>query len=292
MNNMNKQEQAFFEGFVKRADEYGYRVGEALELLEKVAFGSPTYLAAQQTYNNTPSSLHYSSPRGVSGHVLASASRNNSQINPPATPVSSVAPINNSAPQSAVPQNSSSNNNGLIFENPSNMSAPKRSIDSYPAVNGAPAASQDAPNNNQSFKPSQPYLSTGYNGISWPKQTAQYPQQAQPIQARPLPSAMSAPRDLDESGNPIAAGHPQPAMQPSPRTDAQALNASPQALGSAAYSQGPLDTARLRKIMGSYDPKSRLDRAKAEAIAKMYRPGMRPQEIYNDPGYQAASRRY
>lgn len=43
----------------------------------------------------------------------------------------------------------------------------------------------------------------------------------------------------------------------------------------------------LTKVMGSYNPKSKLDQQKANRIRQIYRPNMKPNEIYRDPQYSA-----
>jgi len=61
-------------------------------------------------------------------------------------------------------------------------------------------------------------------------------------------------------------------------------------LASQQKSVGP-DDAFLKKVMGSYNSKSSLDQRKADAIRKVYKPGMTANQIYADKGYIAASRR-
>lgn len=272
---MTNQEQSFIEGFIKRAEECGVEYSEAISLFKQAAMTmAPTV---------TPP------PAPPAAPTVA-----------PITPGLHLANTNTAQP--------APDSNQLLFEPSSVASAPKRSIDSYPAV----PPTQEAPQaNNQTFKPSQPYVSTGYSGISWPKATAQYPQQTQaqppaPAQqpayqpgtlASAVPpseqlmfensSAMSAPKRSINSYPPLRQA-PQPTVSP----DAELLNAPPSVGGAPIYQQstGP-SSAELRRIMGSYNPNSRLDKAKADAIAQMYRPGMKAQEIYNNPAYQAAMRR-
>ena len=43
----------------------------------------------------------------------------------------------------------------------------------------------------------------------------------------------------------------------------------------------------LTKVMGSYNPKSRLDQQKANRIRQIYRPNMKPNEVYRDAQYSA-----
>jgi len=61
-------------------------------------------------------------------------------------------------------------------------------------------------------------------------------------------------------------------------------------IASQQKSVGP-DDAFLKKVMGSYNSKSSLDQRKADAIRKVYKPGMTANQIYADKGYIAASRR-
>ena len=79
-------------------------------------------------------------------------------------------------------------------------------------------------------------------------------------------------------------------MQPSPTSSPTLQSAAPapaavSAASSGGNNAGPSD-AQLAKIMGSYDPKSRLDQAKAQRIREMYSQGITsPKEIYADKGY-------
>ena len=54
----------------------------------------------------------------------------------------------------------------------------------------------------------------------------------------------------------------------------------------AAAPAGP-DDAFLKKTMGSYNPKSDLDRRKADAIRKIYTPGMSSNQVYADKNYSS-----
>ena len=51
-----------------------------------------------------------------------------------------------------------------------------------------------------------------------------------------------------------------------------------------------LDASDFKRIMGSYDPNSKMDRAKANVIQQNYHPGNSYQSIYKNPAYQAATR--
>ena len=100
----------------------------------------------------------------------------------------------------------------------------------------------------------------------------------------------SGPRISTDSYTPA---QPAPELaQYSPATlagDQQMLNA-PTAASTPQFQQG-VDNNTLKKLMGSYNAGSRLDRAKADAIRQIYTPGMRAQDVYNNPAYQAAARR-
>jgi hypothetical protein len=214
---MTNQEQSFFEGFAKRASEYGFDYSSTVSLWKQSAMKLSPAATPMPPVNPvapiTPG-LHLNVPQ-----------------QPPVQP----------APKPAAPAPASEQ---LIFENPSASKAPKRSIDSY-------------------YAPVQPNPAPGQ-------------QAAQP---RPLPSAV-APTD-----NSMA--------QYSPATlagDQQMLNA-PISASNLQYQQG-VDNNTLKRLMGSYNHGSRLDRAKAEAIRQMYSPGMRAKDVYNNPAYQAASRRF
>lgn len=63
------------------------------------------------------------------------------------------------------------------------------------------------------------------------------------------------------------------------------------AANNAKVNQGP-DDAYLAKVMGSYDPNSRLDRSKADAIRQQWREQngkLSPNQVYSNKGYVAAS---
>jgi hypothetical protein len=83
---------------------------------------------------------------------------------------------------------------------------------------------------------------------------------------------------LTENSSPIARPTP---ITPSPAA-ISSLASSPAAIQTA---DGP-SNAQLAKIMGSYDPRSRLDQAKAQKIRELYSQGVTsPNAIYADKGY-------
>lgn len=83
---------------------------------------------------------------------------------------------------------------------------------------------------------------------------------------------------------------PSPKLDPQMKTTNGMVETRPAIPVQAGNAQGP-DDAFLKKVMGSYNSKSSLDQRKADAIRKIYRPGMNANEIYADKGYIAASRR-
>ena len=71
--------------------------------------------------------------------------------------------------------------------------------------------------------------------------------------------------------------------QAAPRAQPQRMPASHAARSSVS---GP-SNAYLSKVMGSYDPNSRLDRQKADRVRQMYSPGMNANQIYRDSQYNS-----
>ena len=78
-----------------------------------------------------------------------------------------------------------------------------------------------------------------------------------------------------------------PVYAPATPVAPKSTNATPAM--QTASTQGP-DDAFLNKVMGSYNSSSPLDKRKADAIKKVYKPGMTPSQIYADKGYISASR--
>ncbi len=83
---------------------------------------------------------------------------------------------------------------------------------------------------------------------------------------------------------------PSPKLDPKMKTTNGMVESRPAIPVQPANTQGP-DDAFLKKVMGSYNSSSALDKRKADAIRKIYKPGMSAKEIYADKGYIAASRR-
>lgn len=258
---MTNQEQAFVEGFIKRADERGLNYGEAISLFKQAAMNkAPSMAVAPPPAPAVPNPVAPITPGLHLSNTAPQAATAPPQPAPQARPL-----------PSAVPPSEQ-----LIFETPGERTAPKRSIDYYAPVQSTPApVAQPAP------QPAAPGTQQ-YGGISWPKETARF---AQP-QAKPLQSAVQA-EDQQFLNT------PQPNRGESlyrQNADEQLLNAPPSAGGTPVYQQR-VNNQTLKRIMGSYNPNSRMDRAKADAIRQLYSPGMKSQEIYNNPAYQAAMRR-
>jgi hypothetical protein len=100
---------------------------------------------------------------------------------------------------------------------------------------------------------------------------------------------------VQTAAQPAPASQPVQTAVPSPAVTPQAAPSpavTPQAAPSPAAApqqQGP-SNAYLAKVMGSYNPNSRLDQQKAQAIRAAYKPGMTANQIYSNPAYIAASR--
>ena len=87
---------------------------------------------------------------------------------------------------------------------------------------------------------------------------------------------------------PIVAPPSTPVATPATPVAPKSTNITPPV--QIANTQGP-DNAFLSKVMGSYNRSSALDKRKADAIRKIYKPGMTANQIYADKGYISASRR-
>ena len=99
-------------------------------------------------------------------------------------------------------------------------------------------------------------------------------------------------------GDPSAAKASTPAASPSasgpsvPETQgsssgagAPSISTAPAAPQAAPAQQGP-SNAFLSKVIGSYNPNSKVDQAQAARIKEMYQPGMTAKQIYADPRYK------
>ena len=128
--------------------------------------------------------------------------------------------------------------------------------------------------------------------IATPLTGGQVPESLKPeFQSNPMAGMMSG-------SNLYSSPEPAPALSPGEVSsllnskgpagvNPEAFSAKPSspAAPAAQPSAGPSD-AYLAKVMGSYDPKSRLDQAKASRIREMYSAGTTsPKDIYADKAY-------
>lgn len=279
---MNTQ-QAYITGFVKRANEYGFNRNEAVELFEKVAFGSPSYQAAQQAYAAQPSPFQYSKPMGVSGHALASATRGFSQTPAGQFPAAAApSPYQGSFAQKLISGNPFERGGATPTATPAPVAQSRAqnflNRNNYsPSQSAAPTPAPVA----QAAPPTQPQAATSPAASSAIMRMAAPASQPAQTPANPSLMTASAPANPFSGSTHLGIGgaSPQPASQPAPTP-------SPAA---APQQQGP-SNAYLAKMMGSYDPNSRMDRQKADAIRAAYKPGMTANQIYSNPAYLAASR--
>ena len=247
---MNTQ-QAYIEGFVKRAKIRGYSQEQAINLLKAAAFegtgfhGSRLYNALYGNKPNTPqptqqqysgeASKPFGGMMGGMGGGFGYAGKDNHQAYDP-----------NGESWKGTAFYGSRAHEGFYGKPP------------VPASRGY----------DQPIGPVQPAASKGYDAPIGPVQ----------------PAALPAAGGLSLGGeNKVSLSSPE--LQ-------GALNQQiPQArpMTSASTQAGP-SNAQLAKIMGSYDPRSRLDQAKAQRIREMFAQGnTSPKAIYADKAYGAIS---
>jgi hypothetical protein len=255
---MTNQEQAFVEGFVKRADERGVSYNEAISLLkEAVMTRAPFPMAPQQ-------------------HTAPNVGLGNTNQGNLVTPQADHTPAAPQAPE--IPQST-------YQHNPIASPAPEVPAASQPEYQPQPLPSAMTPPGTQ-FQ----YETPNAESIAARQRSAdQYPSIVEPENS-----------DTSFLNNPAAAGNLQfeqvdrPPTRQMARPAAIRPNPVPAALPARGVSNAPaagVDVNTLKRLMGSYDPKSRLDRSKADAIRQIYSPGMRAQSIYDHPAYRAASMR-
>ena len=261
---MTNREQAFVEGFVKRADEHGVSYIEAISLLKEAVMTRAPFPNASQQQTAPNVGLGNTNQ----GNLVMPQADNTPPIVPQApeapqstyqhNPITQPAPTAPAAPQPEYqpqPLPSAMNPPGTQFQyetpNAEAVAARQRSAEQYPSIVEPEPSDSDASflNNPAAAGNLQ------FEQVDRPPTR----QMARPAAARTSPSLIA------------------PAAMP--------------ARGSTSAPAGGVDVNTLRRLMGSYDPKSRLDRAKADAIRQVYTPGMRAQTIYDHPAYQAASMR-
>ena len=250
---MTNQEQAFVEGFVKRADEHGVSYSEAISLLKHaVMTKAPLPMAPQQQSAPNVGLGNMNQGNLVAPRADYTPETPETPLTPP-TPQTPPTPPTPATPQleyQPQPLPSAMNPPGTQFQyetpNAESVAARQRSADLYPPVPGIEGSDTSFLNNPSAAGNLQ------FEQVDRPPTR----QMTRPAAARPRPIPAALP--------------------------ARAPSAAP---------AGGVDVNTLKRLMGSYDPKSRLDRSKADAIRQIYSPGMRAQSIYDHPAYQAASMR-
>ena len=219
-SSMNTQ-QAYIEGFVKRAAQYGYKRGEAISLFKQAAMAKAPVPEVPQTQ-----------PANIS--------------------------LGNINPQQPI-------NTGSNIVNPTNF-----------GMDDLASHFQ-----NQGRFNSMSKAVTGETPFPTSQQAGNY---------------LGNTSKINQMEQGVKAITPPPAVPASP-SDRQMVTAPPSAGGQSVYSNKASrgvytpSAADFKRIMGSYDPRSRMDREKADVIHQMYQPGMNLQDIYKHPAYINAGRR-
>lgn len=110
---------------------------------------------------------------------------------------------------------------------------------------------------------------------------------AQPAQPQPFHSQNL--QDGSSQFNPTSLGingAAQTGPQATPQAPPPGMPPAPAGPQQGPPQAGP-DNAFLTKTMGSYDPNSSRDRAKADQIRKIYQPGMTSNQVYANEGYSS-----
>jgi hypothetical protein len=264
---MNTQ-KAYIEGFVKRAAEYGYEPDEAFYLLKLSTAADaplpppPGLLDRLQNFGSRAASALTSAGQGMqnlTGGVKAFG-EGYDKLKDSFNTVTGRAPAQAAAPapkpmSPSVPAAQPASNPALSLGGGGNVSLtplPAPSAQSLKPATLSLGGDTKVSLNTPSFQQPMSAPSAGFSGSSAPA---------------PAPAQLSTPRAPMSSNN-----APMPVSPSSPTSAARAAT-------------GPSD-AQLAKIMGSYDPRSRLDQAKAQRIREMYSQGITsPREIYADKAY-------
>ena len=263
---MNTQ-KAFVEGFVKRAAEHGFNEVEAHHILKlSTAADAPvaetSWLDKLQGMGNRASTALTGAGKGIE-QVVGGVKSLNSGWNDlrnsfnTATGQGTAAP---SSPVSAPPAAPSQAANPELAKllNPSSSPAASSPAASSPAAGFRLGLGGDnkVSLNDPADAPQAGGFRLGLGGDNKVSLT----EDSAPL-ARPTPIASPAAAMLNSTQT-------APAAAPTTQADT-----------------GP-SNAQLAKIMGSYDPRSRLDQAKAQKIRELYSQGVTsPNAIYADKGY-------
>jgi len=292
---MTTQEQAYIEGFVKRASEYGFNQNEAVELLkyaQPAPFSEVQYSPGGRGNRGTyrvggaivpasevqTTSTWYGAPRftytgqggGVADYHQGSRGSGGAY----------------NVGKNLVPNSSVRNINGTPIYSPL---AGQQALTSPTQNKPAPAAPQSATMGGAASPVAGGNMGGMSGGIGGGfGQIAHNPAQAASVPVTPATPATSNTALLNAKvpantfGGDVQLGL-------SGRTSPAPLG--PPAPAAASAAQGGPSNAYLAKIMGSYNPNSALDQRKANAIRQVYQPGMSANQIYANKGYQAASQR-